>query len=95
MTRSTRLAVQPLLVDDTGRFRVGSRPDNFGGIVRPREVNLSRKIINKGLFAYPTNTGADLGHDNELLAREVELLDRLSEDDLGESVRVDLYGKGC
>lgn len=95
MTRSTRLAVQPLLVDDTGRFRVGSRPDNFGGIVRPREVDLCTQIINKGSLAHPADVGADLGHDNELLSRKVELLNRLSEDDLGESVRVDLYGKGC
>ena len=32
-----------------------------------------------------------LGHDNDLFARQVELLDRLAEDDLRETIGVDLY----
>ena len=32
----------------------------------------------------------NLGHDDELLTREVELLDRLSKDNLGETIRVHL-----
>ncbi len=35
-------------------------------------------------------TRAYLGHDHELLAREVKLFDRLSEDNLRLAVRVDL-----
>ena len=32
-----------------------------------------------------------LGHDNELVARELEFLDGIAQDDLGETVRVHLY----
>ena len=34
------------------------------------------------------DSATNLGHDDNLLAREVELLDRFAKDDLGEAVRV-------
>lgn len=37
-----------------------------------------------------THRPTDLGHDNNLFTRQVQLLDRIAQDDLGETVRVDL-----
>ncbi len=91
----TDLAVQPLLVDDTGGFRIGGSPDNLGGVVRPREVDLCIQNMDKSSSARRVNVDIDLGHDDELLAREVELLDRLPKDDLGKPVRVYLQEKRC
>ena len=34
----------------------------------------------------------DLGHDHDFFTWQAELLDRISEDDLGETIRVDLCG---
>ena len=38
-------------------------------------------------------TGTDqkhLGHDDEFIARKVQLLDRITQNDFGETIRVDL-----
>ena len=45
--------------------------------------NVSITSVTPGRWKY-------LGHDNELVARELELLDGVAQDDLGETVRVHL-----
>ena len=35
-----------------------------------------------------------LGHDDKLIARKLELLDSVAQDDLGETVRIHLCGTG-
>ena len=55
-------------------------PNVFGLLSRPDEVrgHLGR------------DREEDLGHDDQLLSRKSQLLDRVSEDDFGVPIRVDL-----
>ena len=82
------LAVETVLVDNAVLFRV--ERNSSRGVFGNREVNLYIAGVRSVVARDSEDVNAYLGQDHKFVARQVVLLDRVSEDDLRLSVRVHL-----
>ena len=57
---------------------------SYFGATAPNSYNICEHTV------YRLGAGANLGHDNQFLTRQLQFLDRFAEHDLRESIRVHL-----
>ena len=89
---SAHLAVKPLLVDESEIFRLLIAPEARGRLIALRNgrVQLRAMYACQTVSLRAQTPIGYLGHDDKLLARKLELPDGVTQDDLGETVRIHL-----
>ena len=90
--KSAHLAVKPLLVDESEIFRLLIAPEARG---RPIALRNGRVQLRAMYACQTVSLRAQtpigyLGHDDNLLPRYPQLLDCIPQDDLGETIGIDL-----
>ena len=80
VSNASHLAIETVLVDNAVLFRV--ERNSSRGVFGNREVNLYMASVRSVVAREPQDVTAHLSQDDKLVARQVVLLNRVSEDDL-------------